>query len=424
VSLHEGTLRLGGAPLEIERLDIGPPRFRDRSAPRQIELDARYQNVAFSLSVIAATKAGQILLESGRLSAPQGNAAFDLTLSREGLPRLTGTIALHRLDLDALRHALPRRPRPAPAAAPPSSSAPPPAAPCPAPPSPFPFAALTKAEADLTLSADDVIESEAHYRNFSTHLRLAGGILTLDPLRGSVPGGEVEGRFEAHAAPPALSLTLSAPNLALGPVIAAFHWPEEGSRGSVAVKLALTAQGDTPEAWRESLAGAAGLAAVDAAVSNAVLLRGLAALLPSGSLPLFALKAEGASAVRCLALRTDATADLLRLTAARLETSRPLAAAAGTVALGPRQLDLTLVPALSVAHDWVIVPFRLEGPFDKPHWQPDPDMADADLLRKGDCAAALAAARFGASGPLPAAPPPEAGRHKANLRDLLDSLIK
>lgn len=426
VSLHEGRLVLGGAPFEIERLDIGPPRRHDWRAPRQVELDARYQNIAFSLSAIATPGGRRLELRSGRLSAPEGSIAFDLTAEPAPLPRLAGSIAIHRLDLDALRHALPRRPRPAPL--PPSQAASPPAAPsAPAPsaaPPPLPFAALNRAAADLELSADEIIESGASYHDLSAHLRLGGGTLTLDALHGIVPGGEVSGTASARASPPAIALTLNAPGLALAPLIAAFHWPEAGTSGEAAVKLTLAAEGDTPEAWRNTLHGAAGVAVVDAAVGNAVLLRGLESLLPPGSLPLFALKAKGTSAVRCLALRLDAEAGVLHFTAARLETSRLLAAAGGTVALGPRRLDLTLVPALAVAREWVIVPFRIGGTLDKPLWQPDPEAADADLLRKEDCAEALAAARFGAAGPLPTTPPPETPRHKANLRGLLDSLIK
>lgn len=457
IAVHEATLDVGGVPVEIERLEIGAPPRRAPRGPRQIELDAHVEpdalggpnalggpeahdgsaphdgpeaRLAFSLSALASLDGEGVSLKSGRLSAPEGSLAFDLNLQRSPRPHLSGKIAIHRLDLDALRRALPRRPRPpVPAAAAPSSppsvtasvSTSPPVPPRPA----LPFNALAAFDADLALSAAEIIESGASYRDLSAELHLANGALRLDPLHGMVPGGEVNGALTATASPPGWSLHLAAPALALAPVIEAFHWPAGATSGSTAVKLDLEAKGDGFDDWRQSLRGGIGIAAVDAAVGNAVLRQGLEKLLPAGSLPLFALKPEGASAVRCLALRLDAEGGVLRFTAARLETSRLQAAAAGTLSLAARTLDLTLVPAVSIAHDWVIVPLRLTGPLAKPVFQPDPDMSDADLLRKGDCAAALAAARFGQPGPLPAPPPAaESGHKKANLRGLLDSLIK
>jgi uncharacterized protein involved in outer membrane biogenesis len=407
------------APLSIIRLDL--PALPGPSATA-ITLDARYAGIPFSLSGMIARLPGDALSFGGlRVVAQQGDVALDGTLHLAPHPAFAGKVTIHRLDLDALRHALPRHAL-APAAA--AGEAPAPSA---APPPdwrdrPLAFLPLLDAaDLDLAVAAGTVIESGAAYHDIATHLALHDRHLVLDPLRLEVPGGAVSGvlRVDAAATPPAMTLHLLAPSLALGPLAGAFHWPDENT-GALEIFADLSAAGATPRALMASLGGRVGIAAVNATLANSLLLRALGEIVRQARLPPIGLESGGHTDLRCLALGGEIAGGIVHLDPALAETSRLTLGAGGTLDLGAAAMAVRLVPSLRIGGNALVVPLRLDGPLAAPKLMPDPDQGDGALAAV-PCESALARARGGRAGPAPAPAKPAKG---LSLRDILRELAK
>ena len=408
------------APLAIIRLDL--PALPGPSATA-VTLDARYAGVPFSVSGMIARLPGDALSLGGlRVVARQGDLGLDGTLHLAPHPAFAGKLAIHRLDLDALRHALPRRvppPSPAPAAAEG-------AAPAPTPPDwrerPLAFLAfLGAADLDLALTVETLIESGATYRDIAAHVVLHDRRLVVDPVHLVVPGGAVSGALSLDAAvtPPSATLHVLAPSLALGPLAGAFHWPADNT-GALEVFADLSAAGATPRALAATLSGRLGIAAVNATLANRLLLQALGQVLRQARLPAIGLDLGGRTDLRCLALGVGIAAGVARLDPALAETSHLDLGAAGTLDLGAATMAVRLVPSLRIGGNALVVPLRLAGPLADPKLAPDPDQGDGALAASA-CEPALARARGGRAGPAPAPAKPEKG---LSLHDILRGLVK
>ncbi len=408
------------APLAIIRLDL--PALPGPSATA-VTIDARYAGVPFSVSGMIARLPGDALsLEGLRVVARQGDLGLDGTLHLGPHPAFAGKLVIHRLDLDALRHALPRRaPQPLPPAAGAAGATPAPAAPG-WRERPLAFLAfLGAADLDLSVTVETLIESGATYRDIAAQVVLHDRRLVLDPLHLMVPGGEVSGTLslDAAASPPSATLHVLAPALALGPLAGAFHWPADDT-GALEVFADLSAAGATPQALAATLTGRLGLAAVNATLANRLLLQALEQVLRQARLPAIGLDIGGRTDLRCLALGAEIAAGVAHLDPALAQTSRLDLGAAGTLDLGAATMAVRLVPSLRIGGNALVVPLRLDGPLAAPKLAPDPDQEDGALAGAA-CEPALARARGGRAGPAPAPAKPAKG---LSLHDILRGLVK
>jgi AsmA protein len=355
----------------------------------------------------SAEERGPLRIEQFRLAAAEAEATASLALARGARPRLSGEVAIARLDLDALR--------PAPAAAPARPAAPAPRPERLIPDLPLPLEALAEAEGDLRLSAERLQSGGRDYGPIAATARLAGGRLLLDPLRLGLPGGVLAGRAEARASGEvALRLAHQGAGLEVARLLPLLGLPGGGSRGMLELEADLSGRGATTRALAASLSGHLGLAMANAAVDNAAL-RALGAEIAR----LFGVQGEGVTPVSCLALRMPFAEGTGRTEVLLMETALGTVGGAGQVALGSEQIALRLMPRVAIGGFAVSAPVLIGGTLARPQVGLDPQGAGAALAevlrpRAGaapagpDCAAALAIARGGRAGPAPPAAPPAA----------------
>ena len=420
-------------------------------------------------SRVVTTSPNQVVLRGLALHTLQGDVAGDLTLNTVGRPQLSGQLVSNYLDLDALA-AVPIRPSPMRPAAPAPLTAPPAPAPLTAPPAPapltapprpplpaaappggsmppsrsatiisdapLPFALMRLADADITLSARQVIWRHTTLAKLATHITLAHSRFSLDPFSVSLGGGTIAATLKADAseATPPVALTLQARSVPAESLMVLAGEPPSVT-GILDARAQLQGTGETPHALAGSLDGRVGMTLVNGQIEAGPTGAILAPLLQSAGAPpgLASQAGRARSDVRCFALAatlSHGTAEIgtLLLDSAALEVS-----GTGTVQLGAETLDLRLHPQLRLGGNGIAVPVRLTGPWRAPKtaWDGPVDHGKASfsavigaLTQTGpaeDCGPALAAARDGVPGMAPAA----AVKAKVpNLGDLLKGLAR
>ena len=333
-------------------------------------------------------------------------------------PSLQLSLKFSNADLDALTAALPQ---PQPAAA--TTPAPAPAAPT-LPSAPLPLGLLHLGDADIQLAADSLIWHQLTFTALQGHATITNGALSLNPFTGELPGGAVtaSASLDASKDPATETLQVTAPALALPPLLHAFGLPDT-AEGTAQVQLKAATTGDTPQAIASGLNGSFGAAAVNGVIDGGVVNSLLGAVLKTAGLTDPQLTAPGPAPVRCAALRLDAANGTGTVSALALDSLRLKLQGGGTMDFGKATLGLTLQPQLrgQAATTQVTV----SGGFA----QPTLAAAHAPPAPGGDiCPAALSLARFGHPGP--AAPPPgsfpspessapQQPGSPANLNDLL-----
>ncbi|MCB5943571.1 AsmA family protein [Acidocella sp. KAb 2-4] len=314
------------------------------------------------------------------LTVSMDHAQFggDASLTLGAQPKLDAALKFSSLDLDALAAAMP----------------------APAPPLPG-LAALHLGDADIQLAADSLVWRGFDFSALQTEATLSGGVLTIASLTGQLPGGAVTASASLDAAtdPAAETLRLTAPALALSPLLRAVGLPD-GAEGTARLSLKAASTGDTLPAIAAGLNGSLGVAAVNGTIDGTALRRLLGGVLRTAGLTDPRLTAAGPVPLRCAALRVDATNGTATLSALALDTARLTLRGAGTADLGKGTLALTLQPeprGQSATPSGVTV----SGSFTQPALASAAAAAPpaADL-----CPAALALARFGQPGPAPLTP--------------------
>jgi len=310
-----------------------------------------------------------VTLQGLRLTTAQGDLGGDLTLGAASPLSVRGTLVSNRLDLDALRtaaRATPARPAGAKPAAAPGPTAPPvPALPAPRPASsrfvipdtPLPFDALRAGNADLTLRAGTIIQGGATYHDLATHLLLQDRRLRLDPFAAVAPEGRVDGQLAVDAArtPPAVSLTLHSPGLALGPLLAG----RPGAiSGTAQLDTALNGAGRTPHELAAGLGGHFGLSLVNGQVENQVLAAYAGEVVRAAGIPL---PVTGESRIRCFLLRIDFAGGEGTVRQLALDAGPLTLQGEGGINLAAESLALHVRPVLRVGHTSVQVPVRVGG---------------------------------------------------------------
>ncbi len=365
---------------------------------------------ALSASGALAVRPGAVALTGLRLASGEGDLAGDLSLDWNSRPTLRGALTSQRLDLRAFA-----APPASPPAVAPAAGAPPAPVPGPVrviPDTTLPWAALRDADGDLRLSIGTLKAAGAAWTAVQAHAVLAGGTLRLDPASTGFGAATARGTLTVAAAatPPTVALTVDAPGLPFGPVLAMAGGAADAT-GTLDVHADLTGSGDTVRAVAASLSGQAGVALTGGQVDDALLERLAASALRAAGVSF----AEGGrTAIRCAALRADATAGMVRLSALTLDTSRLALDGSGEIDLGTEALDLQLRPQLRLGGG-LSVPLRVRGTLAAPKPQLDPGAFGSGrvgIVLGGPppadaCGPALAAARGGQPGaaPSPAAPP-------------------
>jgi uncharacterized protein involved in outer membrane biogenesis len=430
----------GGGPLRIEG-SLGEARLdlTGTVAPERLTAEARLSapalapiGAAAGIALPAATRLaaglrldmterGPIRIEALTLSADQFQARADVAVMRGARPRASGEITVERLDLDSLQAA-------------PAGTTPPAAAGRRdrlVPDAPIPLSGLRAAEGDVRFGITALRAGGQDYGPISGRAVLADGRLLVDPLSLGLAGGVVAGRAEAQAdGRLALRLAHRGAGLPIARLLPILGLPPGTTRGMLELDLDLAGRGADARALAGSLSGHLGLAMVGGEVDSA-LLRALGAEIAR----LFGVQDGGVTPLSCLALRAPLAEGVARIDTLLVETALGTVTGTGQVALGTEQIALRLLPRISVGGINLAAPVLVGGTLAAPRVGLDPQGAGAAVLdalqRRGagpaaaaDCAPALAAARGGRAGPMPAAraPAPQQPSVVPRPQDLLRQL--
>ncbi|RAI55397.1 AsmA family protein [Roseicella frigidaeris] len=400
-----------------------------------------------SLSERGAGFAEGAMLHGLRIASSAGDAGGDLALLRGPRPGVQGSLVSQRLDLDALR------PPPAPAA--PGSAAgdaaggSPGAAAAPRdgrliPPLPLPVAALRHTDSTLDWTIGTLRSGGVTLRDTRLQAVVQDGQGRLDPLTTTLPGGQLTLRAaaDARATPPVLQLAARSDGIELAPLLAALHAPG-GTSGRFELDMDLRGQGADLRAVAATAAGHLSLA-----VTNGQIESGSGSLLGQAvgelrqALPQLGGLAQGRIALACAATRWRVEGGVARAEALLLDSSLGKVGGGGTADLRDEslalrlQLDLRLpIPGMSQLR--IRAPLPVTGSFARPRPDFGPAtargavgaLAEGVAREKGGdiageilgalggalggapagggaalpaCGPALAAARGGRSGPVPA----------------------
>jgi len=325
-----------------------------------------------------------------QLTANAGDLEGELTIAR--IPRfsIVGAVSSRRLDLDMLR--------PAPAV--PSAAAPGPAAPPPPekliPGTKLPFELIGAADADVKFNFGHLRLSHADVAALDARVLIKDGILRLDPFTVTMPDQHLNAVLVVDAAErlPQVHLTMDAPNLALGPLLSGLGLPQVAT-GTIETHADLTGTGDTLQALAASLDGWAGIAIQSGQLDARMVNTWLEQLRP--------LRIDGGDStdLRCFAVRADASAGVVTIQPAALNTAALILEASGDIDLGHETLALRVRPRTKIGGTGIALPLRVSGPIRAPS-------AKIDISGSGSLAGLLLGGKdvMGAAGggdPCPAA---------------------
>jgi len=305
---------------------------------------------------------GHIALNDLKLTSASGDIAGKVSLMA-GLPSaVTAVLTSNRLDLDAL--AIPVRPTPAaaptaPAPAPPSAPAEAPQPKWLIPDTPLPVGDLQLMNADLHLSIGTLHAGGADYKSLQAHAVVKDGVLTLSPAAADLPQGHVALTLTADVGKtePPVHLTLHAPAVALGPLLAALNAPPYVT-GNLEVAADLRGAGISLHAIAASLDGVLTLIVPGGTIDLRRLGGSAAGLLQSLKL---GKAASGAGALRCLVIRMDFAHGIGTVRPMVLGASLINVDGGGTVNLADETLALTLQSRATLAGAAVTVPVNVFG---------------------------------------------------------------
>ena len=339
------------------------------------------------------------------LTVTMDDAAFGgaATLNFTPQPKLQMAINFTQANVDALLAAYPAQAATVPTApvtVPVTASAPatpPPVNTAIIPNTPLPLGFLAWGNADIQLSADNVIWNGATYTALQANAQLANGKLTINPLTGEIPGGDIaaSASLDDSISPPAETLSIKAPALALGPLLKALNLSGT-AEGNVQLQLTATSNGDTLHHIAANLNGQLGLASVNDMLDASLLDRALGPVEKAAGLPP---PATTPATIRCFGLRLDAAQGVATLRTLGIDSSPLLLRGSGSLSFAQETYNVTLQPANGTQ-------ILLAGSFSQPTLTPSPPSPQSSTPQQHPdiCHAALTLARLGQPGP--AAPPP------------------
>jgi uncharacterized protein involved in outer membrane biogenesis len=331
------------------------------------------KNIALALKLADSDGGNAITASDFKLTLPQLDLAGTASFKRGTPPLVTADLSAKQIDLDALSAVLSGG---APTAAGTRAASEPTAKSGPRsgyviPDTKLPLDQIRMLDADLKGTVGDLKTSGVDYKAVKLHAVAQRGQLTLDPLGLDAPGGHIDAKMTvaANSTPPAVTLTLRAPALALQPLLKALNKPGYAS-GNLELRADLHGAGDTPHAIAASLDGSVGIAVAKGEIDSQLLGGLMAGLLQKANLTQLASK-SGMSALNCFAVRLDASHGVGTLKALRLDSSTLTMDGSGGMNFGTETLDLRLRPAAGVAGTNVTVPVKVLGSFAAPSVEPD-----------------------------------------------------
>jgi AsmA protein len=314
----------------------------------------------------------------------------------------------------------------APAATVPAAVPPGPATPSTAviPATPLPLGFLSWGNAEIQLSADNVLWNGANYTAVQANATLTGKKLTIDPASAEIPGGRVaaSASLDASGTPVTETLAIKAPALALGPLLKALGQPG-AAEGNLQFQLTAASSGTSPREIAANLNGQLGLATVNDQIDAPLINRAFGPVIKAAGLPPATLSP---ATIRCFGLSATANQGVVSLTSFGLDSSQYILQGTGGLNLGQESYNLAFQP-------FNAPPVQLGGSFAQPVLtaapQPTgmPAAPSATPQRPDICPATLAQARLGQAGPA-ALPPAAAGAAPVAAgvnapKNLLNSLL-
>ncbi len=392
------------------RVTVTAPTLRELLADGPA-LTAMAASARVQVQPPAAVTVSDLTLESRELGL-----AGSATLTERGHPTLTAAVTVAHADLDRLQTGW-RAPETADAGAPaakgPAASGGTGADTGAADDGTVPFAALRLADLAVRVDGQHLRLDGAEYHGLLAELAVHDGTLTLAPFSVDGPAGPIAGSLAASAADRSLTVTVR-PSMVPAAMLAAWFGQASAVRGTVELVGDLTATGGTTGTLLASLTGRAGASIVDGEIAEATLAQLLGRVpaltaLPGGGLGSGGSGAGGWTAVRCLALPARIAGGVATVAPLALQTARIAVQGHGTVGLTDGALDLHLLPVVAVGGAGASIPVHLGGTLAAPRAALDPAAPGGRFaLTLGPakaavdpCGPALAAARFGAPGPLP-----------------------
>ncbi|MDR3452923.1 MAG: AsmA family protein [Rhodoferax sp.] len=302
----------------------------------------------------------------GRLG--QSDLSGDMRYDRSRtIPLLTGKLQSRELDFDDLGPLIGASPTPDATAATPLAQ--------PRrrvlPDSALDFERLKVMDADVWYAASDIRHIKAlPLDRMSVHVRLANGVLQMDPMNLGVAGGQLAGkiRIDANAVPAAVSAQLQARALQLNRLFPTIELTK-GSLGKLHGQVDLQGRGNSTAQVLGSASGSVALLMGEGQISRLLLAE---AGLDGGKIITFLVVGDKPVLLRCAAAAFDVKNGLMSSRSLVLDTSTTVINGSGTINLADETLDIVLKPE---PKDRSILslrsPLEITGSFKVPSAGPD-----------------------------------------------------
>ena len=225
---------------------------------------------------------------------------------------------------------------------------------------PLGLQSLRLADATVTLSAAELVTRVAKLNDVAATVALADGVLLVNPMRGTLAGGVIDGALtlDAAVAVPTVSLTLNTMRLDVGRILQDTT-STDLVRGTAALDVALTGQGQSVAAIMGTLDGHARLLMGEGqlrATGFDALIGGLSEIVGG----LFSHDAEW-TPLNCLAADFAIADGIATNRALLIDTDKILVTGEGEINLGTEVLDLKISPRSKSPTLTISAPVRIGG---------------------------------------------------------------
>jgi uncharacterized protein involved in outer membrane biogenesis len=236
---------------------------------------------------------------------------------------------------------------------------------------PLPFDLLTVVDGKLDLKVDRLIAGGLAVDGLAATATLAGGVLTVDAVSGTVAQGPLSGRLEldGRKAPARLVVAGTTDGMDMGTVYRALM-DEALVEGRGDALLDLRGTGSTPRALLASSQGVARLIVHEGVILNRYW-ELIAEDVATRFLPF--VKEEDRGRLNCLVGRFDIQEGIADAAVLMVDSERVTVAGEGTVDLAAQTVDMRLVPRPKDPSLFSLAtPILLTGPLADPRPAPDP----------------------------------------------------
>ena len=222
---------------------------------------------------------------------------------------------------------------------------------------------MHRIDADVVLNAKQLRRPDAlPLDNFATHLKLANGVLVLDPLRFSMAGGAIDStlKLDSRAKPIQANATARLKNAALSRLFPKVEQMKD-STGVVGGSLELAGRGNSVAEMLATSNGNLALATTGGTMSNLLVeILGL----DGGEALKFLAGGDRKTEVRCAAASFEVKDGVATSQSMVFDTDDTNISGSGVVNLREESLDVTLRPEPKDKSILVVrAPVRLHGPF-------------------------------------------------------------